>query len=98
MDWNKLVQEAKRGNGKRIQSGLRQHIREILAEVPKGVREKLQGQSVGVWCQVLKAVLTAKYEVHAKDRLLYNKIRGNLLQWPSEFEVDEDNNVRYLKW
>jgi len=99
VDWNKLVETAKAGNGKRTQSGLRQHIRETLAEVPKEVRSKLQGASIGVWCQVLRAVLKEKYpETHGKDRNLYNKVRVNLTSWSSEFEIDDNNNVKYLKW
>lgn len=98
INWSKLVNEAKNGNGGRRQgSGLRQHIREVLSEVPEEVRKQLQNQSIGVWCQVLRAVLKGRYEVHAKDRMLYNKIRVNLTSW-KEFEVDEEGKVKYLKW
>jgi len=103
IDWGKLVDNVKEGKGTsggRVQSGLRQHIREILAEVPEGAREKLQGQPIGVWAQVLKAVLVEKYpEVHGNDRNLYNKIRVNIASWPTHFEYDPKTKVvRYLKW
>lgn len=98
VNWEGLIEKAKTGNGRRTQSGLRQHIREILAEVPEGVRGKLQGAPIGIWCQVLRAVLVERYEVHKKDRNLYNKIRVNLTSWSSEFEIDDNNNVKYLKW
>ena len=103
IDWGRLVDNVKEGKGTsggRVQSGLRQHIREILAEVPEGAREKLQGQPIGVWAQVLKAVLVEKYpEVHGNDRNLYNKIRVNISSWPTHFEFDQRTKaVRYLKW
>jgi len=99
INWGKLVESAKNGGGRKQGSGLRSHIREILGEVPKDARAQLQGQQIGVWCQVLRAVLKEKYpEVHGKDRMLYNKIRVNLTSWPTAFEVDEEGKVRYLKW
>ncbi|RKY40183.1 MAG: hypothetical protein DRP85_09060 [Candidatus Makaraimicrobium thalassicum] len=102
IDWGKLVDNVKegKGTGGRVQSGLRQHIKEILAEVPEGAREKLQGQPIGVWAQVLKAVLIERYpEVHGNDRNLYNKIRVNISSWTTHFDYDKDSKtVRYLKW
>ena len=98
INWNGLIEKAKSGNGRRQGSGLRQHIREVLGEVPEDVKGQLQGQQIGVWCQVLRAVLREKYpEVHGKDRMLYNKIRVNLTNW-KEFEIDEEGKTRYLKW
>jgi len=103
IDWGKLVDNVKEGKGTsggRVQSGLRQHIKEVLAEVPEGAREKLQGQPIGVWAQVLRAVLVEKYpEAHGNDRNLYNKIRVNISSWSTHFDYDKDTKaVRYLKW
>ena len=99
IDWGKLVEGAINGSSGRSQSGLRKHIVEVLDEVPEAAREKLQGQSIGVWAQVLRAVLVEKYPEHKGDNNLYNKIRVNISSWKKRFEYDkETKSVKYLNW
>ncbi|RKY40180.1 MAG: hypothetical protein DRP85_09045, partial [Candidatus Makaraimicrobium thalassicum] len=95
MNYRELLTKAKSTNRKG--SGLRQHIREVLSEVPKEVRNELQGQPIGVWTRFLKLALTEKYESHRNDKNLYCKIRTNLISWPGAFEVSSEG-VRYLGW
>lgn len=95
MNWTKVIEEAKTQKTNQ-KSGLRQHIQEVLSDAPKEAREQLQGQPIGVWCRVLRAALQ-KYESHASDKNLYNKIRVNISNWKL-FEVDDDNNVTYRGW
>jgi len=98
IDWGKLVEGAINGNGRK--TGLRSHILEVLNEVPEGAREKLQGRPIGVWTQVLRAVLVEKYpQVYKNDQNLYNKIRVNLASWKKKFEYNQETKtVRYLGW